>query len=397
MPPVQWQDEGKVPPCVAAALSALCFDGVPVKWPDASPQEWEQATYYLHRNQMTLLLRAVCGRSLPPGLGARLDEFQRANSARLSLLRITTSEVLAELKRAGIEAVVLKGFARAAEYVPDVEARMHYDIDLYCPQKAQEAAMLLRVIGYEPLAGTESDGAGHLAPLARPTHWQWRGDFFDLETPVHVEIHERLWVPEVELFSFSSLGKFWARRENDGDYCTLSRHDTLAYRSMHLLRHLLRGDVRAAGIYEIAYFLHQNRADSRFWAAWQTLFPADLRVGQAVCFALARRWFGCDMHSIPLTAVESLPEPCLKWMTRSAASPAESFFAPGKEELALHFALVDSAASKYRIALRRLLPLRHTPRMWEGRAAYFGRLRSRAIYHARAFVPALWRLLIIRR
>ena len=387
---IEWQQETKVPRCVAAALDGLRFDGGAVTWPHAGDPEWERALYYLHRNQLTLIA------NLPPEVQARRDGWYRANGERLSRLRATTGEVLAKLQGAGIEAVLLKGFARAGEYLPDPHARMHYDIDLYCPRVAPQAAGALKVIGYEPIAGAESDAAGHLAPLARPTSWKWRDDFFDLETPAHVELHEILWVPRIECFTVSGLEEFWDRRETDG-YCTLSRHDTFAYRCLHLLRHLLRGDIRAAGVYEIAYFLHQNRGDDSFWRVWQSQYARDLQTSQAVCFALAHRWFGCEMHSTALAAAAGLRRDIRGWMEYSAASPVEGFFTPAKHELALHFALVDSLGAKCRVALRRLLPVRHTARMWEDRPAYYARLRSRAMYHARALVPTLSRLLTIRR
>jgi hypothetical protein len=301
----------------------------------------------------------------------------------------------------------LKGFARINEYVPDPFARMHYDIDLYAPEfriheVAQRAADGLMSIGYEPIGKEDSDASGHLVPLARPSSWKWRDDFFDPETPVHVELHHALWVPQIECFSFSGLDEFWGRREKgvlagDQPYWTFSRHDTLAYRCLHLLRHLLRGDIRGAGVYEIAFFLHQNRFDGEFWAAWHSLYLPDLVRGQAVCFALAQRWFGCEMHEVPTNAVESLSGAVREWMERSAASPVESFFNPAKPEVALHFALLDSVPARFRVALRRLLPMRHSARMWESRGAYLARLRSRAVFHARALAPTLSRLLTMRR
>lgn len=387
---LEWQRETKAPPGVAAVLDGLRLDGGEAAWPDATG--WQDAEYYLHRNQLTLLARHACAGCLPATLQPRFDGFYRANCARLTRLRATTGEVIAALQRAGIEAVLLKGFARAAEYIPDTDARMHYDIDLYCPQHAENAARVLHSIGYEPIAGAESDAAGHLVPLARATRWKWRGDFFDLETPAHVELHPVLWMPRIECIPFSGLQDFWSRRVIEKGYCTLNRHDTLAYRCLHLLRHLLRGDTRAAGVYEIAYFLQQNCGDEEFWRAWLNLHPQDLRQGQAVCFALAQRWFGCRMHSFPSISVESLPAPVRDWMLQSAASPVEGFFVPAKHELALHLALLDSPVAKCRVALRRLLPLRHSARMWEDRADYLARLKSRAAYHVRALVPTLARM-----
>jgi hypothetical protein len=378
-------------------LDGLGFGLGPAEWPDCNEVEWDRAVYYLNRNQLTLIARQVLGENLPAHLQARFDGFLQANRVRLARLRSVTGEAIAELQRGGIETVLLKGFARVDEYVPDPDGRMHYDIDLYCPQEAEQAAALLNAIGYAPIAGAESEAAGHLTPLAQPTSWRWRDDFFDLETPVHVELHQVLWVPEVEGFAFSRLADFWARRESSVGFCTLSRHDSLAYRCMHLLRHLLRGDVRAAGVYEIAYFLQQNRFDDAFWSTWQGFYAADLERGQAVCLALAQRWFGCAMHAIAQERVDALPAAVREWMERSAATPVEGFFVPGKHELGLHFALLDSTGAKFRVAMRRLFPTSHTARMWEGRGAYLGRLSSRAFYHAKALAPTLSRILLMRR
>ena len=403
---IEWLEETGVPRCVGALLDGLRFDLGPVKCPDCDAAAWESAVYYLHRNQLTLIVREVLQPQLPVERQAAFDGYYQANALRLSRLRAATREVIEELDRTCIETVLLKGFARAGEYLSDPGARMHYDIDLYCPAKSKEAAAVLRGIGYQPIAGAESDAAGHLAPLARKTSWQWRGDFFDLETPIHVELHELLWVPRIEGFSFPGLGDWWARRENialENDFIvyTLSRHDTLALRCLHLLRHLLRGDIRASGVYEIAYFLHHNCGDDEFWSAWLELYPEALRQGQAVCFALAVRWFGSAMNAIPARAVEGLPESVRRWMHEHAASPVESFFSPAKHELTLHFALVDafggSASAKLRIAMRRLFPMRHTPRMWEGRGAYLARLGTRAVYHLKALAPTLFRVVRSRR
>ena len=401
MRPIAWHREDQVPRCVAAVLDALRFDDQRIAPPDAPSTEWDQAIYYLNRNQLTLIAGST---RFPAPLESLIDGFYRANCFRLSRLRETTGSLIAQLQAAGIEPVLLKGFARTAEYLADTEARMHYDIDLFCPEQAHEAQTVLFRDGYRSLEHhSQSDVAGHLTPLARPTSWRWRNDFFDLETPVHIELHEQLWTGQVERFAFSGLEGFWTRREKESGraYFTFNRHDTLAYRCLHLLRHLLRGDPRAASVHEIAYFLHQNRSDENFWTVWRSLYSPDLHLAQAACFALAQRWFGCAMHEVPAAAVRRLPQPIAGWMEHSAASPVESFFRPVKSELALHFALIDaltdSRSAKLRVALRRLLPLRHTGRMWEPRSGYLARLGSRAVYHARALAPTLSRLWMTRR
>ena len=63
------------------------------------------------------------------------------------------------------------------------------EIELRFSANGQQLSALARVmdvrpgkgIGVEFIPGLESESAGHLRPMARPTSWKWRDDFFDLE------------------------------------------------------------------------------------------------------------------------------------------------------------------------------------------------------------------------
>jgi hypothetical protein len=384
---IDWLQRPVLPRYVAFALHNLAFDVSPQSWPEANDAEWDSSAYYLHRNQLTLL---VHHRQRDP----RFDAFYDANRIRLARLRAETDRVVEILEHAGLDPVLFKGFARIEDYVPDSDCRMHYDIDLLCPHEADAAVRALAAEGYKAVGDAESQVTGHLPPMVRPTSWKWRGDFFDAEIPAHVEIHRRLWTPEFELFGLEGVHDSWSRRERNGRYLTLSRADTIAHRSMHLLRHLLRGDFRAAGVYEIAWFLHSNRADDRFWTEWDTLHAPSLKTVEGVGFALAQRWFGCELHPLASSAIEALPSGVRHWMLQYAASPAECFFTPNKHELALHLALLDSFPAKARIAARRLLPFSRSTRLWESRTQYLFRMASRAGFHARALANTI---LTIRR
>src|SRR4051794_7463363 len=124
MRPLNWQNETRLPRCVAALLNALRLDAAPVEWPRAEDREWDRAVYFLHRNQLTLLVRHAAAGRLPAYLRSKLDADYAANRRRLERLKESTSEVLMLLHDAGISAVLLKGFARVSEYVPDPTARM---------------------------------------------------------------------------------------------------------------------------------------------------------------------------------------------------------------------------------------------------------------------------------
>ncbi len=56
--------------------------------------------------------------------------------------------------------------------------------------------------------------------------------------------------------------------------------DAVGYASLHLLRHLLRGDAKPFHVYELASFLHQTAGAEYFWSQWR---------GMARSFAAAAR------------------------------------------------------------------------------------------------------------
>jgi hypothetical protein len=311
--------------------------------------------------------------------------------------------------------VVLKGFSNWGQFSADPQSRLQYDLDLYCPEKAAWARDALIDLGYESILGGEEFPTDHLPALVRKTGWQWRGDFFDPDIPISVELHFRLWDEKTEGFSAPGVEEFWSRRVKrslDGlTYLALDPADALAYTALHLLRHLLRGDVRAANIYELAYFLDRHAGDHDFWIRWGNLHGPDLRRLEAVCFRLAAAWFECRLSPIAQTEVDALPAPVERWFEQCAAGPAAAFFRPNKDELWLHFCLLDSASKKFSVLRRRLVPTRlpgpldsvflpEARMTWRLRLRkrwqYAGYVAGRGWFHARALLPTLSRMLRIR-
>jgi len=272
--------------------------------------------------------------------------------------------------------IVLKGFANWENYWPDPERRIQYDLDLFCPDPISARNKLIQ-LGYEETE--QRSRIDHLPPLVPKTNWRWNGDFFDPEMPLAVEIHFRLWDEETEGFSVPGLQIRRVVQTLDGKpYFALHPIDSLGYACLHLLRHLLRGDVRAANVYEIAYFLDKNTQNSHFWGQWRSL------KGAGVCFLLAKTWFECELHPVAQEEIDRLDPRILKWFEKFAWSPLEAIYRPNKDEVWLHLLLVDSVWTKAKILTRRLAPLQ-----WP-RAPYVSRIQNaryvaeRALFHARA-------------
>src|SRR5262249_10508996 len=146
-------------------------------------------------NQFTLMLPRT---GLPHDVRRRLDRNSADNRERVRRLKQTFFEIDEAVKDPFL---VLKGFANWDQFTPDPLSRVQYDLDLYCPESAVATRDALTGIGYETIRGGEKFPTDHLPALVRKTGWQWRGDFFDPEIPISVEVHFRLWDEDTEGFS----------------------------------------------------------------------------------------------------------------------------------------------------------------------------------------------------
>jgi MFS family permease len=346
---------------------------------------------------------------LPERVRSRIDGNLASNAARWERTKSTYREVAAAFEPAGLEFLVLKGFTHYPRFVSDPKYRPQGDLDLLLPReevsRAFDAALGL---GYEPIA-EHPNPIDHLPMMVRRTGWQWRGDFFDAESPVSLELHFRLWDEPTERFEPEGLDQFWLRRESrvidDVRFSAFHPADELGYAALHLLRHLLRGSARAFHIYELAWHLQHSADDVSFWCGWSQLHHPSLRRLEALCFSLAQHWFDCRVPSVVQGEIQQLPSDLTRWIDMYAASPLTARFRPNKDELWLHWALLDSRAARFAILRRRLLPEQlpnaldtvHVPRAqftWRLQLARYFRileyLASRASHHVRALPDVIW-------
>lgn len=318
----RWASVKGVPSPVASALDALRFRN------PSQPESATEALDFLDRNQLTLIFGNACE---VPALRQRLDRNLQGNRLRLKRLHTEYEAIAAALERAGVEHVVLKGFSHGVDFLPDPTLRAHYDLDLLVPPDQLEAARrAISGLGFETPHPQHGRPIDHAAPMVRKTDWQWRNDYFDPNIPAVVELHYRTWDAETEGFQIPEL----------------TAHNRFRYAAAHALRHLLRGNLKAFHIYELAYFLHQGGETS------------DIGPHQAIICDLAQRWFSCDLPDPANKAVAALPIAVRNWLEHYWASPIAAQFRPNKDELWLHFELVSPRAARWRIARRRLFPSR---------------------------------------
>jgi hypothetical protein len=372
-----------IPPGVRAILDALAFDGRPV---DVSSIDFA----FADRAHLTLLLSRHIQN---PHVHSALAR----NTQRVAKIAADYAEI-APL----FDHVVLKGFTHVPDFIHDIRLRVQYDLDLYVsPSEGGKARDALAGLGYQTIEGTESLAMDHLPAMVRKTGWEWRGDFFDPEIPTSIEIHFQFWDPSTERLRVQGLDDFWSRREAH----QLALVDKLGYAALHLTRHLLRGNVRAFHVWELANFLNSHH-DAGFWREWQRLHPSSTRRLESVAFLLAKQWFSCRVPDPVEDSIDQLSPSVHRWFEIYGWSPIEGVFEPNKDELWLHMALLDSAFDRFDVLRRRLVPVSppgpidavYIPedqltvaRRIKRAARNLSYRASRAVYHVRLLFPTVWR------
>lgn len=365
-------------------------------------REWDDALAYCDRARLTLALGAAAASVLPARVRERLDANAGRNAERIRRMEAAYRELAASLSAANTPFLVLKGLTHGAPFGIRPEQRQQYDIDLFSPPAdVHNARDVLLTIGYEPIEGTENFPTDHLPAMVRKTAWEWKGDYFDVEIPLPVELHFQFWNGDIERLKAPGTDAFWGRKVTRPvagiDLPVLQPADALAFAALHLLKHILRGSAHPSHVYEIACFLNAHAEDRSFWDEWLSLHQPPLRRLEAVVFRLASDWFGCRLAPQAAAEVERLPPATRAWFDEFATAPARSEFDSNKDELWLHLTLLESRHDVWSVMRRRLFPAnlplragsRHIPeseRTWRRRLRagmrYAGHTVSRTWHHA---------------
>ena len=353
-------EKRKIPQYGLALLHALHFSR-----PDCKPlqqltdSEWKSLLALCDASQLTLLLGHLCGASLPGWVRARIDRNQSDTTQRFERLTANTLEITDRLREQSIDFALLKGFSHSPAFTPDPRLRAQGDIDLWCrPDRVFDAKEALVGLGYRPFG--KSRGR-HLDPLIRETSWQWRGDYFDRDLPIPVDLHYMLWDEELERISGPAEHEIWGRRctatIEDRAIPVLGPADSIAFAALHVMMHLLHGDLRLQRAWELAYVLATHSRDEDLWSSWQASQGTRTREVQVAALLLTDRWFGCGLPDLICEEAKSVSPDVLLWIERYAFSPIESLFNPNKDELWLSLAFLNSFRDQVHVFSRRLLPL----------------------------------------
>jgi hypothetical protein len=323
-----------------------------------SPAQWAELLSLTDEAHITLPFAQRCRSVMPGGIRDRHDQNLARHAARHERILEEHTRVEHAMRARGVEFLVLKGLAHTTLHGSDSYLRPQYDIDLDCPPESAPAALeAARSLGYEAV-WTADQNADHHPVMIRRTGWRWRGDYYDPDQPLALELHYRFWNPNLG-FSVHGADDFWRRRMRgvfDGIVLpALNPRDRLTYAAWHALRHLLGGNLRIRHVYELARFLQESAGEHDFWFEWRREGAPSERLAESISLRLAKEWFACKVNPVVEDYIATLPPDVERWFGLFAFSPIGS---PNKDELFLNLCLARKTQDRVRIAARRVFPVR---------------------------------------
>jgi predicted MFS family arabinose efflux permease len=404
-----------VPRHCAVMLGALQFrDSRPEALLALNQAEWNDLLTRAEYARLMIPLSQTCAKHMPAWVLARVERSVASTSERFERIKRDYLVIASALRDANAEHLILKGFALCPDFVAHPRLRMQSDIDIFCPPDSMERAReALHSIGYETRTDADYQLGHHLPPLAKKSTWKWRGDLFDPEMPIDLELHFRFSDEIIERFSPRDLEQFWDRRiaQHFDDFCfpTLRPADHFGYSALHVVRHLFDGNVPTYSVYEIACFLHQNAGRKNFWMEWRELHDDSIRSLESICCKLAQEWFACELPPEVQRQVDALPPAVHAWFRNYARSPVEAWFVPNKDAVWLHAVLLRNSRERWKVVLSTIAPRKlpqYVPSRFDpegqpetrllggwsaaGAKNYLSHGISRVNYHGRALLPTLW-------
>jgi hypothetical protein len=326
-----------------------------------SDQEWLDLLAFCDLAHLTLSVARLPADGLPQWVVERLNTNVTDNIKRFKRVKATYKEAAEALSAAGVEHIVIKGFTQCPDYVELPGFRMQSDLDLYCPKEMiVSATTALEKIGYYPDRRINCRSADHGPTMIRPLDWVWRGNSFDPEMPLSIELHFCLWNETSSLFSIQDTELFWGRQTTrtleDLSFPCLSPVDHLAHLTLHILRNIFSRDWIIHHVQELAFFLHSHANDDGFWKSWSETHESSLRSIEAVAFYYARAWFDCALHQRVENEIENIPLTRQQWLQHFAGSSLETIFHENKDSFWLHLSFLEPSRARRTLFKRLFVP-----------------------------------------
>ena len=359
---------------IAACLSV---SGSPIehvrKLATFKPGDWQRGLEWLDQSGLALCfwdrLKGQGARAaVPPVIGGELEQNFLDHSLRVASMAKEFDSLNRSFANAGIEYVVLKGFALTPQYAPDARLRVAYDYDyLLRAESMERVAQALRNGGYIERQERVAHPVVYIHSAHTPRRPSGRDDLYSATLPRAIELHTRLWEPESLKIPLPLPDDFVARKRLRNwqglRFYSLAEEDELMFQVLHAFRHILECWCRLYSFLEIAYFLEHRRADSDFWRRFHERIRISPLLSEmaGVVFLLAARMFGATVPAVvDAGVIRAMRSPLLLWIDRYGYDSALANFARNKCSLLLYREFVADRATWREVRRARLFPL-HRP------------------------------------
>jgi hypothetical protein len=319
------------------------------------------ALYFLKRLSDTNSLAA-----LPAKTRTQLPRNLATNRRRLAVMKEEFDSLNSGFTAAGVDYVVLKGFALIPEFCPDAALRSQYDYDFLVHRESASAARrVLEARGYS-LKIKNRDFAKEdelhftAQALAIPSPNQ---NFYSSDIPRAVELHLGLWEPMRDMIRLETpkdalRRKRWASWEGLR-FPVLAEDDFLVFQALHAFQHILNYWCRPSCFLEVAHFLAKRESDTDFWERFRLRMEGQRYLPQIAgfVFSMAQNLFHAPFSpEVAAWTTRALPTALSFWIRRHGREWALARFPGSKLSLFVHRAFIDDPETWKAIERDRLFP-----------------------------------------
>jgi hypothetical protein len=197
--------------------------------------------------------------TLPDLRRSELFEILKQNSILAFIRRIKITELLEAFEKAGIRAVLLKGFS-VALYYKNPDSRISTDTDIYIEAgKEKKAVHFLKQQNFKFL---QREKCSHHSRCYHPDI-----GLLELHTSFYGDIIRDIWFNQ-KYSNFFIKEPYLKSTSEDGTYYTLGRTDNLIFLALHMIKHFIQKGMSLRLIMDFSLYLDNNKNyidTERFW------------------------------------------------------------------------------------------------------------------------------------
>ena len=259
------------------------------------------------------------GSNLPYLLQDEINDRLSANQIRMQAMLAEFARVNSSLQSRSISFKFVKGFSLSPYFCPSIDLRHQTDIDVLVSRSSlPDARRVLVESGYSVEV---EHPTGEIRLVSSPHDaLKHNHTIYGIPSFNRVELHQTIWEarqgiplnPPEQCFAPVEI-----RKLNGITYPALSIDGMFLLQLLHAFRHLLSSWIRQSWLFEICYFINQNREDDEFWERFVELVSQDQQTSNAcgTVLALCSSTFKVNLPAaVNESLMQNLPQPIREWV-----------------------------------------------------------------------------------